>query len=476
MKKVSLIFIYFSIELCCSYCFYEKIHNNHKVLSIDDEENLQKENITIENSAKEFNNNIQKIITLKGTIEKEILELDKLYEKVNSETTKSYKLKHEKLIKEENEIKEKLQNEVTKVKEQLKNCLSKSNELIKISERINKGIKNLEKEEKNMIKTLSYVSKINKNQKKMKILFKELMKNLKLTFDEKESNIKYEEYYFNGIQTPKDIEIKDISSNNFKIFWKIDEINLLNVDNKQIKFKVEIRKENENEKFVQIYNGSENNWTASNLDKTTSYEIRICSAYNELISNWSEIKKVKTNGLDSIILRESKKENIFLEQILEWSGYKSIELIYRGTRDGTTSNVFHQKYDNQGPTICLYKNEKGFIFGGYNSDSWNKDRNNYSNAPGSFLFTLTNSYDIGPTKFKNINSNSVYYHPSYGATFGGGHDIYISTDFSKSNAYSNLGSSYQDIIGKGRFIFTGELNNNNSNFKIKEIEVFKLFK
>ena len=118
---------------------------------------------------------------------------------------------------------------------------------------------------------------------------------------------------------------------------------------------------------------------------------------------------------------------------MKW--YKSLELIYRYTRDETTSNIFHQKYDNQRPTINLYKNEKGFNFGGYNSDSWNKDRKNYSNAPGIFIFTITNSYYIGHIKFKNINSNSVYYHPSCGHTFGSGHDIYIPTDFSKRKEY-----------------------------------------
>lgn len=40
-------------------------------------------------------------------------------------------------------------------------------------------------------------------------------------------------------------------------------------------------------------------------------------------------------------------------------------LLYRGTKDGTTSYKFHEKCDDQGPTICLYKNEKGHIFGGY---------------------------------------------------------------------------------------------------------------
>ncbi len=120
-----------------------------------------------------------------------------------------------------------MQNEVTKVKEQLEKYLSESNKVIKYSEKINKGIKILEKEEKNMIKTLSYVSKINKVQKEMKVLNNELIKNLKISFQEEQNNIKYEKYYFNGIQIPKDIEFQDISFNSFKIFWKLDNLNIL---------------------------------------------------------------------------------------------------------------------------------------------------------------------------------------------------------------------------------------------------------
>ena len=64
MKKVIyllLIIILFYIELCCSHCLYENQHSNHKVLKIDDEESLKKENITIENSNKKFDENIQKL-------------------------------------------------------------------------------------------------------------------------------------------------------------------------------------------------------------------------------------------------------------------------------------------------------------------------------------------------------------------------------------------------------------------------------
>ena len=94
-----------------------------------------------------------------------------------------------------------------------------------------------------MSKILSYVSKINKNQKEMQNLFKELMKNSKFSFNEEKTNIIFNDYFFNGIQTPKNIEFKDIENNNLKIFWEIDDINLINIDKNNIKFRVDIRKE-----------------------------------------------------------------------------------------------------------------------------------------------------------------------------------------------------------------------------------------
>ena len=211
-----------------------------------------------------------------------MIEIDKAYEKADKETTKSYETKREKLKKEEEDLKEQLRTEVTKIKEQFEINTSEVDNLLKTSQKIIKGLQALEKEENTMIKTLSYVSKINKYQKEMKSLFQQLIKNLKISFIEEESSIKYEEYYFNGIPIPKDIEFKEIGSNGFKILWKIDEINILNINKKEIKYRLEIRKENSNEEFKQIYEGKELNYSVNKLTKNTDYEIRICSIYKDI--------------------------------------------------------------------------------------------------------------------------------------------------------------------------------------------------
>ena len=97
---------------------------------------------------------------------------------------------------------------------------------------------------------------------------------------------------------------------------------------------------------------------------------------------------------------------------------------------------------------------------------------NYRSATDSFIFTLTNKYNIEPTKFPNTDTRySINDNSNSGPRFGGGHDIYIGF----TSNYTNFPSSaYKDVLGKGYSIFKG--NNDNYNFNLKEIEVFKLIK
>ena len=364
------------------------------------------------------------------------------------------------------------------MKEKLEENFSEAKKVIKESERLNKIMKSYEKEEgeKNIAKFLSYISYLNNKKKEMEELFFKLMKNIKISYLDNEEYIKFDEYFFNGMKCPKDIEFKDIEIDSLKVFWKFDKIDFINdSDEKLIKFRLEIREENTNEKFKVAYEGYNSSCLIDNLKIKTNYEIRICSIYNGFISIYSPIQKIKTLEVDSNILKDSKKESEFLNKIFEWSGYKKMELIYRGSRDGTKSQNFHEKCDNQGPTICLYKNEKGYIFGGYASISWSKEGNDYKRAPDCFLFTLTNIYGTEPIKFKFKDTKySVYHSYDHGPHFGG--DIKIFEDFNTKDSTSNFPDDYEDTLNKGKSIFTGDLNNNNCDFKVKEIEVFKLLK
>ena len=307
----------------------------------------------------------------------------------------------------------------------------------------------------------------------MKNLFKEKMKNLSIKYDEKEQKIIYNEYYFNGFQNIiKSIEFKDVSFDKINIAWKLEDINELDI--KKIKYKVETRKEDIDDKFELKYEGKESTCLINNLDINVSYEVRIGIIYDNIPSNYYEIKKVETKQLNSAILNESNKSKEFLDKIQEWTKFKKLELIYRGTRDGMNSYSFHNKCDNKGPTICLYKNESNHIFGAYASISWTK-AGDWKTATESFLFTLTNVYNIEPNKFAHSEKDkvySVYHNNEFGPSFGAGRDISIANDFTKGDSYANFPSTYIDNIGKGNSIFSSNLKWNK--FKLKEVEVFKI--
>lgn len=164
-----------------------------------------------------------------------------------------------------------------------------------------------------------------------------------------------------------------------------------------------------------------------------------------------------------------------MEKIIEWSGCKKLELLYREIKDGSNSKILHNKSNNKGPTICLYKNEKWNIFGGYASIWWTSDGKSHS-ASESFIFTLTNIYGIQPSKFANSDiNNSVFHWNDFGPTFY--NDICIYKDFLNENdsVFSNFPNYYEDTTGKKYSIFTGN-NNSKKYFKVKEIEVFRAYK
>ena len=208
------------------------------------------------------------------------------------------------------------------------------------------------------------------------------------------------------------------------------------------------------------------------MESDTNYQIRINCINNNLIGNWSEVVRFKTfDNFDSIILKESGRKKEFLSKIHEWIGNKNMTLIYRGTRDGSTSNVFHNKCDNQGPTLCLYKNDKDNIFWGYASIPWTNNGGSKP-APDTFIFTLSNIYNIQPTKFNlKIDKNGVYHAQSEGPVFGV-NAILIAEDFKGKSNISDFPDNFEDNTKKGNSIFTGK--EKNHNLHIKEIEVFKL--
>ena len=97
----------------------------------------------------------------------------------------------------------------------------------------------------------------------------------------------------------------------------------------------------------------------------------------------------------------------------------------------------------------------------------------------AFLFSLVNKPGWAPVKLSqsgqySYNKYSLYFHSSYGPTFGGGHDINIyNYASSSSNSYSDLGNTYSPPSGYSyRSTFAQTFLAGSYSFTPDEVETF----
>eukprot|EP01084_Bolivina_argentea_P050350 92571_1 len=105
------------------------------------------------------------------------------------------------------------------------------------------------------------------------------------------------------------------------------------------------------------------------------------------------------------------KEDIYFIQLLltKISNIKRFSLLFRASEHGYTSNQFHNKCDDNGPTITIIKSHFGNIFGGYRSVSWTTPQMKTSTQDtNAFLFLVRSNDKVNQNKcpmvFK-LNSN-----------------------------------------------------------------------
>ena len=104
----------------------------------------------------------------------------------------------------------------------------------------------------------------------------------------------------------------------------------------------------------------------------------------------------------------------------------------------------------------------------------------YRYDSNAFLFSLVNKPGWAPVKLpqtgkdSSSRQHSIDNNPSYGPTFGGGNDIYISNYASSNrNSFTNLGSTYSPPSGYSYFSsFTQIFLAGTNNFTPDEIETF----
>ncbi|CDW73093.1 tldc domain-containing protein [Stylonychia lemnae] len=149
-------------------------------------------------------------------------------------------------------------------------------------------------------------------------------------------------------------------------------------------------------------------------------------------------------------------------------------LLYKATRDKFKAASFHEKCDNQGPTVSFILSEHGQVFGGYTSLSWSSPLNDERNIDSdAFIFSL--SKNTIHQQYQHFDS-AVCHKSERLMLFGQGCDIRIYDNCNNnSKSYCNLGYTYMPPYGfkKGDQQCQNYLAGSYE-FKVVEIEVYQV--
>jgi hypothetical protein len=173
--------------------------------------------------------------------------------------------------------------------------------------------------------------------------------------------------------------------------------------------------------------------------------------------------------LDSTILTDLSHVRALQRYLSEADMGAGLDLLYRGSRDGLNARSFHQKCNNQGPTVTVVKSTESYIFGGFSDLPWTSQNTQYIQSNRAFLFGLHCHGSNQPIKLPlkgNFNGNAIYRHSTHGPTFGVGYDLRLWG----GGCCHYLGSTYALPPGwTSSAFFTGE-----NSFALSDIEVFRV--
>lgn len=186
------------------------------------------------------------------------------------------------------------------------------------------------------------------------------------------------------------------------------------------------------------------------------------------INGYTEKKKI--NEIDSKII--SKKEEIeFLENCLKKNdpilSKKNVQfkLIYRASKDGDSSSVFHSKCDKKANVLFIIQTLKGLKFGGYTELTWDGETPKEDN--NLFMFSLDHLKKYNCIKGKKCMSPSKNRGPRFeGWIIWTGENF-----FTKRGETCDKSVALQYFDG---FSCDNELNNGEKYFNINEFEAFQI--
>ncbi|KAJ4458043.1 putative K+ channel tetramerization subfamily protein [Paratrimastix pyriformis] len=164
-------------------------------------------------------------------------------------------------------------------------------------------------------------------------------------------------------------------------------------------------------------------------------------------------------------------------KLLEFTGAKSLALLYRGSRDGFQATTFHRLCDGRPRTVTVIRTTTDRVFGGYAAATWNQVSSNYYDDRQAFLFSLRGT-SRSPVKIPYIPDERDYYGTSYrstprgiychpGSGPGWGDLQVLDVCNTRANNTTNLGTNFTSPDGTPSFLTGG-----NGTFQVAELEVF----
>lgn len=470
------------VKLCCFGCKDEKVRKKHNIVSLSE---ISQDNkiFSAENVKKDFELVLERDNSLEDKITHEIEKIQNEGNEMENRIVNTFKEAHEKLDAEEVEVKKELEQICRRYSDRLEKILEKIKEIREYNTALNEADKNLQGQYSRLME-LNIVSEMEKQRLAFEDMHKMKMAGLNIDWDPDSRKLSFMQYIFNGAPIPNEVEFPVILCKSFDLAWECDESDLNEEEKGKVKYVVEIRKSGFNESWSKVYSGRDKKCVVTDVEMGVEYDVRVKCCIGDLHGIWSDIVNVKTKQtlfkttnmlITSTILSQEGDESTLADTLSKWLNSDNFELLYRGTVDSFGSNDFHKLCDDHGNTLVLVKNIKGHIFGGFASVPWTSN-NGYKQAPGSFLFTLTNMHGTEPTMFHlkdEYDKNAVYHNNGQGPCFGNGGDMSISSNCSTNgNSYSCFPSTYNDTTGKGYSIFTS--NTSSKYFQVQEIEVFKI--
>jgi len=242
------------------------------------------------------------------------------------------------------------------------------------------------------------IEKIDKNKEELKMNIKNLFTKIRNTLNDKEDELllKIDKKY-NKLSINEEI-IKEIDKfpNKIKLSFEKGK---------------EIENNWNNNKLNSLINDClniENNIKDINKIKESIKKNNSLKFELKFIPNEDEINQflenIKIFGYINSKIFDSKIE--FKEDLVKtWLNNREFnsELLYRKTRDGSTTKDFHNKCDNKGITITIIETTKGYKFGGYTELQWD-NKSGEKKDKSTFIFSINKNQKFTPRN----NNDSIY--------------------------------------------------------------------